>query len=58
MEVRAQWQSVPKFTMDDHFTAEERTPGIYWIGGWVGPRTRLYSFYCKSFVFQPVAYFL
>jgi hypothetical protein len=29
MEVRAQWQSVPKFTMDDHFTAEERTPGIY-----------------------------
>jgi hypothetical protein len=43
------------------FTPRERAPGIYWIGGWVGPRAGLDDVEKRKFFtlpgleFQPVA---
>jgi hypothetical protein len=35
------------------FTPEERTPGIHWIGGWVGPRTGLDDVENRKFLILP-----
>jgi hypothetical protein len=35
--VGAEWSA----SRPDRFIAGERTPGTYWIGGWMGPRADL-----------------
>jgi hypothetical protein len=47
--VRGEWSP----SRPCRFAPEERTPGTYWVGGWVGPRAGLDDLEKRKFLTQP-----
>lgn len=52
-EVSAPWQALLNLTLDDHFPAEERAPGIPSVSGLVGPSAHLKNFTLSRLFYSP-----